>query len=223
MTDSTAQRLNMVESQVRPSDVTDRRIIRAMLSVPREEFVPAALASTAYMDVDVPVEAAQAPGVGRCLLAPRVLAKLIQAAGIEANMKVLDVGCATGYSTAIIAALAKDVVGLECSAGLVATAKKALGQLGLGNVQVVQGPLEAGLASEGPFDAIVVNGAIAITPAALLEQLKDGGRLVGIAAEGYFGQACVWRRSGKQMDRQVVFDAGAHPLPGFAAKAEFVF
>lgn len=223
MTDSNAQRLNMVESQVRPSDVTDRRIIRAMLSVPREMFVPAALASTAYMDVDVPVETARAPGGGRCLLAPRVLAKLIQAAGIEADMKVLDVGCATGYSTAIIAALGKDVTGLECSAGLAATAQKTLAKLGIANARVIEGPLNAGLAAQGPFDAIVLNGAVAVTPTVLLEQLRDGGRLVGITAEGYFGQACVWRRSGKQVDRQVVFDAGAHPLPGFTAKAEFVF
>lgn len=223
MTDSKAQRLNMVESQVRPSDVTDRRIIRAMSNVPREVFVPAALASTAYTDVDVPVEPAQAPAAGRYLLAPRVLAKLIQAANLEADMKVLDVGCATGYSTAILAAIAKDVTGLECSAGLVASAQKALGGLGLSNARVVQGPLEAGLAGQGAFDVILLNGAVAVTPSALLEQLKDGGRMVGISAEGYFGQACVWRRVGKQVDRQVVFDAGAHPLPGFAAKAEFVF
>jgi len=223
MTDTSAQRLNMVESQVRPSDVTDRRIIRAMLNVPREIFVPAALASTAYMDVDVPVETAPATGAGRSLLAPRVLAKLIQAAGIEANMKVLDVGCATGYSTAIIAALARDVTGLESSASLVASAQKALAQLAIGNARVVQGPLEAGLPAQGPFDAILLNGAIAVAPSVLLDQLADGGRLVGVFAEGYFGQACVWRRIGKQIDRQVVFDAGAHALPGFAAKAEFVF
>lgn len=222
MTDSKAQRLNMVESQVRPSDVTDRRIIRAMLEVPRELFVPAALASTAYMDVDVPVEAGKSEG-SRSLLAPRVLAKLIQAASIENTMRVLDVGCATGYSTAIVAALAKEVTGLECSADLASRAQKALTQLGLKNARVVEGPLEAGLAAQGPFDVIILNGAVAVTPAALVDQLKDGGRMVGISAQGYFGQACIWRRSGKQIDRQVVFDAGAHPLPGFTAKAEFVF
>lgn len=222
MTDSKAQRLNMVESQVRPSDVTDRRIIRAMLQVPRELFVPAALASTAYMDVDVPVEAAKT-GAPRSLLAPRVLAKLIQAASIENTMRVLDVGCATGYSTAIIAALAKDVTGLECSAELAAQAQKTLIQLNLKNARVVQGPLEAGLAGQGTFDVIVLNGAVAVSPSALIDQLKDGGRMVGISAEGYFGQACIWRRSGSQVDRQVVFDAGGHQLPGFAAKAEFVF
>jgi protein-L-isoaspartate(D-aspartate) O-methyltransferase len=223
MTDSKAQRLNMVESQVRPSDVTDRRIIRAMSNVARELFVPGPLASTAYMDVDVPVEAGQGASSGRYLLAPRVLAKLVQAAALEDTMTVLDVGCATGYSTAIIAAMARDVTGLECSAALVASAQKALGQLGLAKARVVQGPLEDGLAAQGGFDAIILNGTVAVTPAKLIEQLKDGGRLVGIFAEGYFGQACVWRRVGKQVDRQVLFDAGAHPLPGFAAKAEFVF
>ena len=217
MTDSKAQRLNMVESQVRPSDVTDRRIIRAMLSVPREAFVPSALASTAYMDVDVPVDG------GRSLIAPRVLAKLIQAAAIEADAKVLDVGCATGYSTAILAALSTNVIGLEANAALVAAAQKALAQAGIANVRVVEGPLDAGLAGQGPFDAIVLNGAVAVEPSALLSQLKDGGRLVGVFASGSLGQACIWRRTGKQVDRQVVFDAGAPPLPGFAAKAEFVF
>jgi protein-L-isoaspartate(D-aspartate) O-methyltransferase len=213
----------MVESQVRPSDVTDRRIIRAMSSLPREAFVPAALASTAYMDVDVPVEAAMPGAAGRYLLAPRVLAKLIQAAGIEASMTVLDVGCATGYSSAVMAALAKTVIALETSPALVAAAQKALAQAKVANVEVVQGPLEAGVAVRAPFDAIVLNGAIAVAPAALLEQLKDGGRLVGISADGYFGQACVWTKVGKTVDRRVVFDAGAHPLPGFQPAPAFVF
>jgi len=223
MTDSNAQRLNMVESQVRPSDVTDRRIIRAMLDVPREKFVPGALASTAYMDVDVPLQAETAPGAGRYLLAPRVLAKLIQAAGIEPGMTVLDVGCATGYATAIMATLAKTVVGLECDAGLAQSAQKILTQLGVSNASVVQGPLDAGVVAQAPFDVILLDGAVAAVPAALAEQLKEGGRIVGIRAEGYFGQACVWTRVGKALDKRIVFDAGAHPLPGFQAKPQFVF
>lgn len=225
MTDSNAQRLNMVESQVRPSDVTDRRILRAMLDLPREVFVPPALASIAYMDIDAPVQDVSAAGQGarRYLLAPRVLAKLLQAAGVEHDMTVLDVGCATGYSTAILARLARRVVGLECDGELVGMAQKALADLSVANASVVQGPLEAGLASQGPYDVIVLNGASAVTPTALIEQLKVGGRLVGVLAEGYFGRACVWTRSRHALDCQVAFDAGAHQLPGFAAKPEFVF
>ncbi len=223
MTDSKAQRLNMVESQVRPSDVTDRRIVRAMMDIPREQFVPGALASIAYMDVDAPVQAGDAQGVGRHLLAPRVLAKLAQEAHIESNMSVLDVGCATGYSTAVIATLARRVIGLESDAALVAAAQKTLAQLAVANASVVQGPLDAGLAGQGPFDVILLNGSVAVTPTTLLEQLKDGGRLVGVLAEGYFGRANVWTRAGRNFDCRTVFDAGAHALPGFAARAEFVF
>lgn len=226
MTDSKAQRLNMVESQVRPSDVTDRRILRAMLELPREAFVPASLASIAYMDVDAPVQDA-APGAGqgarRYLLAPRVLAKMLQAAGIEPDMAVLDVGCATGYSTAVVAALARRVIALDCDAALAGRAEKALASLSIKNASVVQGPLEAGLASQGPYDVIVLNGATAVTPSALLEQLKEGGRLVGILADGYFGRACVWTRTNRTLDCRTIFDAGAHPLPGFSAEPQFVF
>ncbi|MDX2205198.1 MAG: protein-L-isoaspartate O-methyltransferase [Hyphomicrobiaceae bacterium] len=221
MTDSAAQRLNMVESQVRPSDVTDRRIIRAMLAVPREAFVPDALRSIAYMDVDVPVlPGASAP---RYLLAPRLFAKLAQEARLEAGMSVLDVGCATGYSSAVLARFVGAVTGLECVPELAAAARKALAAQGAGNVTVVEGPLEAGVSGSGPFDAILLNGAVGREPGALLEQLKEGGRLLCVVADGYFGQAVVFTRVGRTFDRRTAFDAGAHPLPGFAAKAEFVF
>lgn len=221
MTDSAAQRLNMVESQVRPSDVTDRRIIRAMLNVPREAYVPDALRGNAYMDVDVPV--ASGAATPRYLLAPRVFAKLAQAAQLEQGMTVLDVGCATGYSTAILARIAGKVTGLESAKDLAAAAQKTLAAQGIANASVIEGPLDAGLAKSAPFDAIVLNGAVAREPEVLLGQLKDGGRLVCVVAEGYFGHAAVFTRVGSTVDRTVIFDAGAHPLPGFAAKAEFVF
>jgi protein-L-isoaspartate(D-aspartate) O-methyltransferase len=221
MTDTAAQRLNMVESQVRPSDVTDRRIIRAMLDIPREAFVPETLRSIAYMDVDVSLNAAGSPP--RYLMAPRVFAKLVQEARLEDKMSVLDVGCSTGYSTAVIARLAGKVTGLEVAPDLAATAKKTLADQKVANASIVEGPLDAGLAGSAPFDAILVQGAVAAEPSALLAQLKDGGRLVCVAAEGYFGHAVVYTRTGRAFDRRTVFDAGAHLLPGFAAKAEFVF
>lgn len=220
MTDSAAQRLNMVESQVRPSDVTDRRIIRAMLDIPRERFVPEALRSIAYMDVDVPLESALAP---RALLAARVFAKLVQEARVEPTMTVLDVGCATGYSSAVLARLARRVVGLECDPDLAARAHKTLVKLGIGNAVISQGPLQDGVPAEAPFDVIVLNGAVPTAPAVLLEQLRDGGRLVGVRADGALGHAVLWTRAGRTMDARVVFDAGAQPLPGFAQKREFVF
>ena len=223
MIDSQAQRLNMVESQVRPSDVTDRRILRAMLEVPRELFVAESRRSIAYMDVDAPVAAANSPGGGRYLLAPRVLGKLLQEAAIEADMVVLDVGCATGYSTALIARLARRVVGLECDKGLVQDAQRLLRELGVSNAIVREGPLAAGVPDEAPFHAILLNGAVAQVPNTLLDQLKDGGRLLAVVAERGLGSAKVWTRSGSTCDARAVFDAGAKPLPGFELKAEFVF
>lgn len=220
MNDTTAQRINMVESQVRPSDVTDRRIIRAMLEIAREEFVPEALRSIAYMDTELPLPSGQGR---RALLAPRVFAKLVQEARIEPGMSVLDVGCATGYSTAVLAHLGRRVVGLECDADLAARAQKALLKLGVSNGVISRGPLQEGVAAEGPFDVVFLNGSVPEAPSTLLGQLRDGGRIVGVCAPGNLGQATVWTRAGQTIDARVVFDAGAQPLPGFERKLEFVF
>jgi protein-L-isoaspartate(D-aspartate) O-methyltransferase len=223
MIDAQQQRLNMVESQVRPSDVTDRRIIRAMLEVPREAFVPQALAALAYMDEAVPVVPRVDGRAVRALLAPRTFAKLVQAAEIGPEAVVLDVGCATGYSTAVLAKLARAVVALEVDAALAAGAAETLRRLGVSNAMVLRGPLEAGAPSHAPFDAIVLNGAVEQVPQDLLEQLRDGGRLVAVvAAGGSLGRAQLWQRRAKTFDARPAFDAGAEPLPGFARKAEFM-
>lgn len=221
------QRKNMVESQVRPSDVTDRRIIRAMLDLPREEFVAPRVRDLAYMDG--PVDVAVAPGqASRSLLAARVLAKLVQAAQIEPDAAVLDVGAATGYSSALLAHVAGSVVALESDAGLAEIARGKLASLqdefGLKDkVQVVEGHLADGWAADGPYDAIVVEGAVQEVPPQLLDQLKDGGRLVAIVGEGLVGRAAVWRRDGSTFGRLDIFDAHAALLPGFQKAPEFVF
>jgi protein-L-isoaspartate(D-aspartate) O-methyltransferase len=223
MTDSKQQRINMVESQVRPSDVTDRRIIRAMLEVPRELFVPRSVQVLAYMDEAVPALEPASGRPGRFLLAPRTFAKLVQLAEVGPGSVVLDVGCATGYSTAVLARLAKAVVAVEIDASLAARATQTLRQLGVNNALVIEGALETGAPSHAPFNAILLNGAVPQVPAALLEQLKEGARLVGVIAEGAFGRAQVWQRTGKLFDSRPVFDAGAEPLPGFSRQADFVF
>ena len=184
MTDSNLQRLNMVESQVRPSDVTDRRIIKAMLEVPREKFVPAV---ACVHGLHGRAGAGRRPATGRAaryLLAPRTFAKLVQLAEIGPEAVVLDVGCATGYSTAVLARLAKRVVAVESDKGLAEQRATLLEELGVGNAAVVEGRLAAGAPAEAPFDAIVLNGAVETVAPALLEQLKDGGRLVAIVARG---------------------------------------
>lgn len=226
MIDSAQQRLNMVESQVRPSDVTDRRIIRAMLEVPREAFAPEAVRDIAYMDGSLPVSSRGLNGgrlgLARYLLAPRTFAKMVQLAEVEPTSVVLDIGCATGYSTAVLARLAKAVVAVEVDAALAALASEALRNAGAGNAVVVEGPLAAGSPGHAPYDAILLNGAVPEVPAVLLEQLKEGGRLLAVIAEGTFGRAQIWRRAGKTFDARPAFDAAAELLPGFARAPDFV-
>lgn len=223
MTDLSLQRQNMVESQVRPSDVTDRRIPRAMNAVPREAFVSAARRSLAYLDTDLPVDGISSGPRGRVMLAPRTFAKLVQLARIESTDVVLDVGCATGYSSAIIGRLAQTVVALECEVALAQEASRVLQAQGADNVAVVQGELPAGYPAEGPFNAIVLEGAVARVPDALLGQLKDGGRLVAILSDGRTNRALVWQRSGSTISERDGFDAAAPFLPGFEPVERFVF
>jgi protein-L-isoaspartate(D-aspartate) O-methyltransferase len=223
--DFATQRTNMVESQVRPSDVTDRRIIRAMAAIPREAFVTEAVRDVAYMDADVPL--LTAAGAGRALMAPRTFAKLAQLAEIEADDVVLDVGAATGYSAAVLARLARTVIALESDAGLAEAAKRALGRLAIDNVTVVAGDLAGGQPQDGPYDAILIEGAVPEVPRTLLEQLKDGGRLVAVHVPDHalnpLGKAVVWRRHDGTLAEGSAFDASAPALPGFERAIEFAF
>jgi len=217
MTDAARQRTNMVENQILTSDVTDRRILQAMGALPRERFVPAAWTALAYMDEAVPLSVS-----GRMLMAPRVFAKLLQLAEIREGDRVLDVGSGSGYSTAALARIAKSVVGLECDARLAEEARLNIAALGLANANIVEGPLPAGAANDGPYDVIVLEGSIATSPEALLDELKDGGRLVAVARrEGGLGKATIWRRLGRSYDEWTAFDAAAPKLPGFEPALAF--
>ena len=217
MADYAQARRVMVDRQVRTADVTDLRIISALLEVPREMFVPAARRAIAYLDLDVPVNES-----GRALLKPMVFAKLLQAAGIAETDRVLDVGCATGYSAGVLAKLAGDVVALE-DAALARGAGETLAQIGAKNLSVVSGALAAGWAERAPYDVIVLEGAAEVVPDSLLSQLKDGGRLVAVVGFGPMGKATLYRRAGGHATAQPVFDAAAPPLPGFIKPAAFVF
>ncbi|MBN9276888.1 MAG: protein-L-isoaspartate O-methyltransferase [Hyphomicrobium sp.] len=221
MIDHATQRLNMVESQVRPSDVTDRRITRAMREIPRENFVPGPLKSIAYADEHLKV--ADTGSTQRYILAPRLLAKLVQLLEIEPDGLVLDIGPATGYSTALLARLAQTVVSLEEDARLAERAQEALSERGVDNAVIIAGVMRNGASDEGPYDGILINGAVAEVPAALLDQLKDGGRCVAVSVENGVGRATVWRRHGMSYDRRPAFDANAPYLPGFEPAAGFVF
>lgn len=215
MTDFAAARRNMVDGQVRTADVTDLRIISAMLDVPREAFLPPAKAALAYLDLDVPL------GNGRCLMKPMVLAKLIHAADLAGTDRVLDVGCVTGYAAAVLARIAGQVVALEQDAGLAQPARVALSPLP--NVTVQSGPLTEGWPAGGPYDAIVVEGATEFAPEPLLRQLADGGRLVCVLGSAPGAKAMLYRRSGQDSGGRAIFDAAAPLLPGFVKPPQFAF
>lgn len=220
-TDAARQRTNMVDSQILTSDVTDRRILRAMGELPRERFVPSDYAPVAYIDEAVPMDDKARGNARRWLMAPRSFAKLLQLAEIEDDARVLDVGVGTGYSAAVLGKIAKTVVALECDAMLAAAARKSLAALALDNVRVVEGPLADGWVDEGPYDAIVLEGSVCEAPATLLDQLKDGGRLVGIVGQTGLGKGVIWRRLGRSLDRWTAFDAAAPALPGFEVARAF--
>jgi protein-L-isoaspartate(D-aspartate) O-methyltransferase len=219
MTDFAAARRNMVDGQVRTADVTDLRLISAMLEVARERFVPPACVPLAYIDLDVALgEGAKA---ARRLLKPMVFAKLIQAADLTATDRVLDVACATGYGAAVLARIAKEVVALEQDEKLVQAANAALSSLP--NVRVVSGALTEGWPLGAPFDVIVLEGATEIVPHALCRQLKDGGRLVCVLGSGPGSKAMLYRRSGEETGGRPIFDATAALLPGFVKPPVFAF
>ena len=220
MVDFPALRRMMVDGQVRTADVTDPRLLAAMFALPRERFFPEEKAALAYLDLDVPVS--EAGGPVRRLLKPMVLAKLLQTVGIAENDHVLDVGCATGYSTALLSHLAGSVVGLEEDAALARWAAEALARAGLTNARIVTGALSLGAPEGGPYDLIVLQGSAEIVPVALFDQLKDGGRLACVLGRGP-GKAMLYRRIEGELSGRVVFDAAASPLPGFAKPHEFVF
>lgn len=203
--------------------MTDPHILAAMLELPRERFVPTSKTDLAYLDLDLPVTEPQ-PGVApRCLLKPMVLAKLLQAAEITVSDRVLDVGCATGYSTAVLARLAGQVIGLEEDVALARIAGETLAASGVSNVSVVSGALPDGWQRNAPYDVIVVEGASEVVPAALLSQLADGGRLVAVIGSGPMGKATIYRAAGGRSTGQTLFDATAPLLPGFAKAPAFVF
>lgn len=217
MIDFAAARGSMVDCQVRTADVTRYSIIDAMLSVPREDYVPAAMRSIAYFGEDMPL------GAGRVLLDPRVFAKMLDAVDIGPGDLVLDVGCGLGYSTAVIARMAEAVVALEEDESMAAEAQATLAAQGVDNAVLEAAPLAGGVPAHGPYDVIVVEGAVEIMPQALTDQLKRGGRIVAIFVEGAVGQARLGLRTEHGMAWRRIFDAIAPVLPGFAAAKAFEF
>lgn len=217
MTDYAVARRNMVLSQLEPNRVHDIRILEAMGSIPREVFAPKSLASVAYIDEDLEI----APG--RYLMEPMVLARLIEALAIEQGDLVLNVGCATGYAAAVLTQLAGTVVAVESDAELVTRAGDNLAKVDIDNVAVIEGPLAEGRADQGPFAAILIDGAVEQVPPALLAQLAPGGRLACVVQDGPTGKAMLFSENDGVLGHRPLFDASIPPLPGFARPDVFAF
>ncbi|MGW1422554.1 protein-L-isoaspartate O-methyltransferase family protein [Bradyrhizobium manausense] len=213
-------RQKMVDGQVRTNDVTDRRILDAMLTVPREAFVPATRQALAYLDIDLDVSEG---GAKRFLIKPQLTGKLLQAAEIGEGDNVLVVGCATGYLAALTARLARQVTATESDSALVAKAKDAFASLGLANVTCKSAACTEGDPSAAPYDVIILNGATETTPEGLFDQLREGGRLVGVSAESRPSRAMIVTRSHGEFGHRPLFDAAAPVLPGLERAAAFVF
>ena len=220
MMDYADARTMMVDTQIRTESVTDYNVIRAMGEVPRERFVPARAKPFAYTDADIVVKE---DGHRRGMMRPATLARLIQAAEIAPSDFVLVIGSASGYSAAVIAGLATSVIALESDEELAGEASSTLMDLGVGNVAGVTGPLDAGYASEGPYDVIFLDGSVEAVPDGLFAQLKEEGRLVAIIGHGRASPAMVFTKTDDDIGSLPVFDAFAPPLPGFAKPKVFVF
>ena len=217
MTDYTARRTMMGDTQVRPSDVTKFPIIDAMLSVKREDFVPAQKREAAYMGENL------ALGSGRVLLEPRTLAKLLDALDINQDELVLDIGAAYGYSAAVVASMAVAVVALEEDADMARDAEEGLMSAGIDNVIVHTGPLSEGAAEHGPYDVILIQGGIGEVPDQIIDQLKEGGRIGCLFMDGVLGEVRIGYKLDGRMNWRRSFNAAAPVLGGFEKHVAFQF
>ncbi|MBV7410363.1 protein-L-isoaspartate O-methyltransferase [Maritimibacter sp. DP1N21-5] len=214
MSDTSQRRTMMVDTQVRPSDVTKYPIIDAMLTVPREQFVPDGQAEAAYADTLI------ALGAGRVMVEPRTFAKMLDAVSVQPDELILSVGGGLGYTAAVLARMAEFVVAVE-DEDLASEAESRLSDAGIDNVAVIAGPLVDGAAKHGPYDVIFVEGAIEFLPRALEEQVAEGGRIVAIFADGNLGTVRVGQKVDGHLNWRFAFNASAPVLPGFSKAKEF--
>jgi protein-L-isoaspartate(D-aspartate) O-methyltransferase len=221
MTDFALARRNMIDGQLRPNRVTNIPILAAIADLPRERFLPAGLQSVAYADDDVPL------GNGRYLMEPMILARLIQTLQPQPGDKALVVASGAGYGTALLARLVKSVVALEADAALAGSAEQTIKALGITNVQHVTGKMETGVpAADGPYDVILIEGAVQHVPPAIVDQLAEGGRLgtvIAAPSAGVLGLAQLIVKEGGVAAGRPIFDAGTPALPGFAPPPRFTF
>ncbi|MGH6864258.1 MAG: protein-L-isoaspartate O-methyltransferase family protein [Methylocella sp.] len=225
---SALHRRTMVDCQIRTFDVTDQQLLARMLEVPREHFLPVELAELAYSDIGLQLKPAGPGGERRTLLPPLVLARLIQGAGVAATSTVLDVGAATGYSSALLAGLAGRVVALESEPSLFSALRSNLDAFGLAKVQTVLAPLAEGAPKDASFDLIFINGTVEANLEALFAQLKEGGRLLALKRlsgdpTGRAGKAVRYEKIAGATGYRILFDASAPVLDAFRRREQFTF
>ncbi|MGB0625911.1 MAG: protein-L-isoaspartate O-methyltransferase family protein [Alphaproteobacteria bacterium] len=220
MSDFETARRNMVDGQLRPTKVTDTRILDAMGSLPREMFTSKTRQGIAYIDEDIEV------ATGRYMMEPVVLARLVQALDVGAEDSVLVIGAGTGYDAALIGKLAGSVLAVESDPALVETASMVINHLSIDNVAVVEAPMADGYPAQAPYDLVFFGGAVPEVPARIAEQVSPGGRIVAVlggAENGILGRATILTRTAGSLSSRAIFDAGTRPLPGFEMAADFVF
>lgn len=215
MIDHAASRTVMVDTQVRPSDVTKFPIIDALLSIRREAFVPENKRNVAYAGGDISL------GQGRVILEPRSFAKILDALDVQRQDLVLDIGSGLGYSAAVLAHMADAVVAVEEDEDMAREAEENLRQEGVDNAVVEIGPLANGAAKHGPYDIICIQGAVEVVPDSILDQLKEGGRIAAIFSEGTMGEVRIGYKSGDRVSWRMSFNAGAPLLNGFTKERSF--
>ena len=216
MPDFANLRTVMVDTQVRPQDVTKFNIIDAMLTVAREAFLPEELRRVAYVGDNITLEG------GRVMFEPRTMGKLLDALDIQPDELVLDLGCGLGYSSALLSHLAEAVVAVEELPDLASEAQTILNDQGIDNVAVIEGPLVEGSAKHGPYDVIAIQGGVETVPEIVLDQLKEGGRIAAIFMDGPLGECKIGHKSGGRVHWRMAFNAAAPQIPGFAKEAGFV-
>lgn len=218
MADYTTLRQTMVDTQLRTNKVTDADVLAAMGDVPREIFVPGDRASLAYIDEDIRI------GKSRCMVEPMILARMIQAAEVGPDDVVLDIACGAGYSSAVLGHIARAVVAVESDTDLAGAASARITKLGLDNVVVEMGPINAGWADQAPYDVIMINGACEKMSDTVLSQMAEGGRLCAVVGgEAGTCSATLFVKSGGVVSSRELFDANVPGLPEFELEEGFTF
>lgn len=216
--DFAAARRIMVDTQIRPNDVTDPEIVSALLKVAKEAFVPASRKSVAYSELEI------VTSEGRALWIPRDFSKLLKALEPHEEDIALVIGAGAGYETAVLADLVETVIGLEDNENLVETTSNRLAEQGADRAVIVQGPLKDGLPKQGPFDLILVNGMVETVPETWLEQLAQNGRLGVVVQSGRgVGKARIYKRAGEAVSYRVDFEASPPKFELFNAAKVFTF